>query len=100
MVNGTTKSGIKFQINERIKEDARLLYFLTIAQKDDDDVTDKSRAIVGMLKLVFGTDEGVISFMDAVAATHDGVCNVETMMAELNEIFDAINAKNSSSSHK
>lgn len=94
MVKGKTKSGIKFQINERIKDDARFLYYLTKAQDDDGDINEKSKAVMGILKLVFGTDEGVIQFMDAVASVHEGVCDVKVMLAELTEMFDAINAKN------
>ena len=97
---GKTKSGIKFQMDERIKDDARFLYYLTKAQDSEADVSEQSKAVMGILKLVFGTDEGVINFMDAVAATNNGVCDVKTMLAELTEMFDAINAKNSSSSHK
>ena len=100
MVKGKTKSGIKFQIDERIKDDARFLYYLAKAQDEAADLGEKSKAIMGILKLVFGTDEGVITFMNAVASVNDGVCNVETMLSELFEMFDAINAKNSSSSHK
>ena len=100
MVKGKTKSGIKFQLDERIKDDARFLYYLAKAQDEDADVSEKSKAIMGILKLVFGNDEGVINFMNAVAATNDGLCNVEVMLSELTEMFDAINAKNSSSSHK
>ena len=61
---------------------------------------EKSKAIMGILKLVFGNDEGVINFMNAVASVNDGICNVEVMLSELTEMFDALNAKNSSSSHK
>ena len=101
MVKGTTKSGIKFQIDERIKEDARFLYYLSKAQnKNSDDAMEKSDALMGMLKLIFGSDEGVILFMNEVAAHNDGVCEMATMMSELNEIFEAMNAKNSSSSRK
>lgn len=95
MVKGKTKSGIKFQLDERIKDDARFLYYLTKAQDDNEDMGEKSKAIMGILKLIFGTDDGVINFMDAVAASHGGVCEVETMLKELTEMFDAINAKNS-----
>lgn len=95
MVKGKTKSGIKFQIDERIKDDARFLYYLAKAQDDGEDLTEKSRAVVGILKLVFGDDAGVITFMDAVASANKGVCDVKTMLSELREIFDAIEAKNS-----
>ena len=94
MVKGKTKSGIKFQMDERIKDDARFLYYLTKAQDESSALEDKSKAIMGILKLIFGTDENVIQFMDAVAAVNDGVCNVEKMLSELTEMFDALNAKN------
>lgn len=100
MVKGKTKSGIKFQLDERIKDDARFLYYLAKAQDEESDMGEKSKAIMGILKLVFGNDDGVINFMNAVASTNEGVCNVEVMLSELTEMFDAINAKNSSSSHK
>lgn len=94
MVKGKTKSGIKFQIDERIKDDARFLYYLTKAQDEKSDVTEKSKAVVGILKLVFGSDEGVIDFMNTVASVNKGVCDTERMLSELTEMFDAINAKN------
>ena len=98
MTKGKTKSGIKFQMDERIKDDARFLYYLAKAQDAEADVGEQSKAIMGILKLVFGSDEGVIQFMDAVASVNGGVCDVQTMLGELTEMFDAINAKNSSSS--
>ena len=98
MVKGKTKSGIKFQIDERIRDDARFLYYLSKAQDKESGIEEQSKAITGILKLVFGNDEGVITFMNAVAATNKGICDVQTMLSELTEIFDAINAKNSSSS--
>lgn len=94
MVTGKTKSGIKFQLDERVKDDARFLYYMTKAQDDEADTNEKLKAIMGMLKLIFGSDEGVINFMNAVAASNDGVCNVETMISELTEMFDALDAKN------
>ena len=100
MTKGKTKSGIKFQMDERIKDDARFLYYLAKAQDDESDMSEKSKAIMGILKLVFGSDEGVINFMNAVASVNGGICNVDVMLSELTEMFDAINAKNSSSSHK
>lgn len=100
MIKGKTKSGIRFQMDERIKDDARFLYYLAKSQDEEADMGEKSKAIMGILKLVFGDDEGVINFMNAVAATNEGVCNVDVMLSELTEMFDALKAKNSSSSHK
>lgn len=100
MVKGKTKSGIKFQLDERIKDDARFLYYMAKAQDDEADLTEKSKAIVGILKLIFGDDDGVIGFMNTVASVNNGICNTEAMLSELSEMFDALDAKNLSSSHK
>ena len=95
MIKGKTKSGIKFQLDERVKDDARFLYYLAKAQDDDAEMGEKSKAIMGILTLIFGSDDGVINFMNAVAASNEGICNVEVMLSELTEMFDALNAKNS-----
>ena len=100
MIEGKTKSGIKYKLDERIKDDARFLYYLAKAQDDTSDMGEKSKATMGMLRLIFGSDEGVIDFMNAVAASNEGVCDFKTMLSELTEMFDALNAKNLSSSHK
>lgn len=98
MKKGKTKSGIKFQIDERVKDDARFLFYLTKAQDEAADLSEKGKAVVNILTLIFGNDDGVIGFMNAVASVHDGVCTTDTMMSELKEILDAIDAKNLSSS--
>ena len=100
MVKGITKSGIKFQIDERIKDDARFLYYMAKSQDDEADIAERSKAVMGVFKLIFGSDEGVIEFMNTVASTNNGICDADVMVSELNEMLDAIKAKNSSSSHK
>lgn len=100
MVEGKTKSGIKFKIDERIRDDARFLYYMAKAQDKNASVNDQSQAVMGILTLIFGNDDGVIEFMNTVASTNNGVCTVDVMLSELTEMFDAIKAKNSSSSHK
>lgn len=94
IVSGKTSSGIEFKIDRRIREDARFLYYLTKAQDENSGVNEKSKAIVGLLGIVFGPDEGVINFMNAVASVHEGVCSVENMLSELMEIFNALDVKN------
>ena len=98
MIKGKTKSGISFQMDERIKDDARFLFYLSQIKNEKLDVVDRGAHVVNMLRLIFGTEEGVIQFMDAVAAVNDGVCDNKTMLSELSEMFDALDAKNSSSS--
>lgn len=94
MVKGKTKSGIKYQINEAIREDTRLLFLLVQLQSKDVPVEKKSEVMFNMLTLIFGA-EGVMPFMNEVANKHNGVCSTEAMVAELNEILESINAKNS-----
>lgn len=94
MVKGKTKSGIKYQINEAIRDDARVLFMLVQIQKEDTPLEKKGQVVFDMLTLIFGED-GVMPFMNAVAAAHDGVCSPDAMLAELNDILDSINAKNS-----
>ena len=94
MLKGKTKSGIKFQINEAITDDARLLYMLVQLRRDDVSAEDKGQTVFDMLTLIFGSD-GIMPFMNAVAEKHDGVCSVDCMIQEMNDILDSINAKNS-----
>lgn len=94
MVKGKTKSGIKYQINEAIRDDARLLYLLVQLQSDNVAVETKGKIVFDMLTLIFGND-GVMPFMNEVADKHDGVCSTEAMLTEMNEILESINTKNS-----
>lgn len=93
MVKGKTKSGINFEIDERIKDDVRLYQYLTELQGNDDE--GKGVAFFDMLKLIFGGRDGMIAFQNAVASVHDGVCSSDVMTAELTEIMEKINLKKS-----
>ena len=95
MVSGKTNSGIKFSLDERIKDDARVLYMLVQIQSDKVEVERKGVLVFDLLRLIFGTDEGVMTFLDEVADKHDGVCSTDVLLVELNEIFEVLGAKNS-----
>ena len=103
MGRGKTKSGIKFQIDERIKNDARFLFYankLNKAKATKDNAEPIADYIMSLVEIIFGGEEGTIAFMNEVAAKNKGVCDTTTMMNELGEIIDAVNLKNSSSSPK
>lgn len=100
MVKGTTKSGIKFQIDERVKDDARLLRLFTKMQKKDIEPEEAAGLAMRTIDFIFGGEEGSDAFMDAVAAAHNGICDTKIMIKELTEILDACKLKNSSASHK
>lgn len=93
IVKGTTKSGIKFQMDSKVKDDTRLLFLMTKAQKADDPM-EASTAMMDLLSFIFGSDENCYAFMNEVAAVHKGVCLPKDLISELQEMFEALNAKN------
>lgn len=94
MVKGKTKSGIQFEIDERIKDDTRLYQYVTELQNEDDP-KGQSKALFDLLGMMFGGRQGVIDFQNTVAAVHEGVCTSELLMQELTEIIKKVNLKKS-----
>ena len=92
IIKGKTTSGISFTIDSRVKDDVRLLYYLTKAKKEDVSSIDKADAVMSMLGLIFGDNLEI--FINEVAKRHDGVADVNSLVQEVTEIFDAINLKN------
>lgn len=96
IIKGTTKSGIKFSIDNRILKDAKVVR--KMAKLSNPDVKeDPVQAVNGyfdLLEMVFGGPEGFTVFMDEVAAHNDGICNTETLIAEANEVIGAVSPKN------
>lgn len=96
MIEGKTKSGISFTINEKVSEDMRVALLIAQAKKaanEEKDAVDQMEPVIKLLELIFG--ESMMQFMDAVASTHNGVCDAKSMILELNEIFEAVKLKNS-----
>lgn len=100
MVKGKTKSGIEFQIDERVKDDMRLLRLFTKMQKPDIEAEEAAKIAMQTIDFIFGGEEGSDAFMDAVAGANGGICNAKTMIKELIEILNACKLKNLSTSHK
>ena len=94
IVKGTTKSGIKYQLDSRIKDDARLLFLMTRAQNTDDPMV-ASKTIMDLLALIFGSEDNVLVFMNEVADKHKGMCQTKDLIAEITDMFEGLNAKNS-----
>lgn len=94
IVKGTTKSGIKFQLDSNIKNDARLVFLMVKSQATDDPMVS-GKALMDLLSLMFGSDDNVMTFMNEVADKHKGICSPKDMITELREIIDAIEGKNS-----
>lgn len=94
MVSGTTKSGIAYTIDTRVRKDSRFLHQLVRMQSKRLTEVERADALFSLLGLMFGGDDGVMLFENEVAIHHDGVCSTETLMAELKDIFEALNLKN------
>lgn len=92
IIKGKTTSGISFSIDSRVKDDVRLLMYLTKAKKEDVSSMDKAEAVMSMLDLIFG--DNLETFINEVAKRHKGVADVTSLVQEITEIFDAINVKN------
>lgn len=95
IVSGETKSGIKFKLDTRIKDDSRLLLYLTQAQKKGINPLKQSEALFSLLELVFGSEDGLTIFMNEVAAKHDGVADANSLIEELKDMFEVLDLKNS-----
>ena len=94
MVKGKTKSGISFELDERIKDDSRLLLLLTRIQQKKDDAIEVGKAMNELFDLIFGSFEETYAFMNEVASKNEGICSTEILLAEITEMFNAIQAKN------
>ena len=93
MIKGTTSSGLKYQINPEVKNDMRIVMYLTQMTKDDAGVKEKSAAFYDFLSIIFG--DQVPSFLNEVAARHGGIADMKSVIAELNEILGNADLKNS-----
>ena len=92
IIKGKTQSGIEFKVSADLKDDSRLLIYSAIVQNTDDPM-QVGTAVYKFLKFIFGTDDNVLNFMDKVAEVH-GSCKNEYLVAELKDIFEALNVKN------
>ena len=94
LVSGTTKSGIAYTVDTRVRNDTRFLQSALRMRNKKLSNEDRANALFSLLGLLFGSDDGVALFENEVAAHHDGICSVETLVAELNDIYEATNLKN------
>lgn len=93
MIKGKTSSGLKYEIDPNVKKDMRVLMFMTEMGREDAGVLARSEAFFDLLKLIFGTQ--VPAFMNEVAHLHGGYADPECVYAELKEILQAADLKNS-----
>lgn len=87
-MQGITKSGYKYSIDDRILKDWRFVTALTKCQTAKDEFL-KLDGLQTMAKLLFG--DKYEEFMDFIASKNDGYCPSEVVMTEITEIFQSAN---------
>lgn len=89
----TTKTGFKFDVDERIFSDYRFVDAVAEAS-DPDDKVGELRATTKLVDLVFGDKKK--AFMDHIAKKNDGFIPAEVVNNELQYVITEYNAlKNS-----
>lgn len=89
-MQGETKSGFKYEIDDRVLKDWRFVEAITEADKGKG-----VEQLVGarkMIHLMFGDDYD--KFMEHIAEQNDGFVPAEAVMAEVKEIFENSTPKN------
>lgn len=94
VIQGETRSGLKFSINAAVKDDTRVLYLLTRMQKQSLSLEIKNQALFDLLEVVFGSGDEFFTFQNEVAFRHGGVADAQSLMDEITDIFEAVKLKN------
>ena len=83
MIEGKTKSGFKFKIDERVLDDWRLLSY--IAMSESDNASEQIQGAYKLVSLLLGDDEK--KFMDFIASKNDGFIPSSVVSDTLAEII-------------
>lgn len=95
MVKGKTESGFKFEIDERVLEDWRLVTNIEMAESTN--MTEKVKGVAALVHLLLGNNESKL--MEHISKKNDGFIPTECLIAELaSMIRNAKELKNSQSS--
>lgn len=96
MIEGKTRSGFKFKVDERVTEDWRLISNITLAESED--LTDRVKGITEIVHLLLGDNEKAL--IEHVKKKNQGFVPIDAITTELASIITAVNEKkNLPSSH-
>lgn len=90
-MQGITKSGFEYDIDDRILKDWRFTMALTRCQKGEG--LEKLQGAQDMIELMLGKD-GAQKFIDHIAKQHDGYADSEVVLSEVKEILESKIPKN------
>lgn len=83
MIKGKTKSGFKYELDERIKSDWRVLEAITDTESEDASVM--MRGIKDLANLLLGDNKQKL--FEHISKKNDGFVPSESVIAELTEIL-------------
>ena len=91
-MQGITKSGYEYNIDERAFQDWRFVAALADCQKNRNNPLLSLAGVQELTRLAFGKD--FENYINYIASKNDGFCPTEIVMLDINEIFKNANAKN------
>lgn len=90
-MQGKTKSGFEYDVDDRILKDWRFTLALTKCQKGEG--LEKLQGAQDMIELMLGK-KGAEQFIAYIAEQHDGYADSEVVLSEVKEIFESKIPKN------
>lgn len=90
MVKGTTKSGFKFEIDERVIRDKGFLDVLIKAKKATDEM--EMFEVTNELYEFVLKGKGLAALEKHIRKNNDGFCDAEVLANEFNEILSSVSA--------
>jgi len=85
MVEGKTKSGFKFSIDERVLSDWRLISSISLAESDE--LTDRVKGITELVHLLLGKNENAL--IEHIKKKNQGFVPTEAITSELANIISS-----------
>lgn len=97
MVEGKTKTGFKFKIDERVLNDWRLVLNIELAESNNN--TEKVKGITALVHLLLGENEAQL--MEHIQKNNDGFIPTDAIIEELASMISTTKElKNLQSSHE
>ena len=93
IVKGKTKSGYNYQVDSRIKDDRRFVKLIVAMQSGE--AMEQLKALDQLEMLILGSEENIKKLEEIIESKNDGFCPTDVYFAEIQEIIEALNAKNS-----
>lgn len=90
MIKVKTSGGFELEIDERIKNDWRLVE--AIADAEDKDASKKIKGTANLISLIVGKDKD--RFMEYIASKNDGFIPMEQVNLEIIDIMHEMKIKN------